>query len=135
MKNPSLIFATIGAATVLSVAVSCSTVRKRPCEEGGQPAREKPAPKSVYKKQCDQTLNKQSQKMVNDGKYREWYENGTLALEGEYKEGLKVGKWFEWDESGKQISERWFENGKETETRADKKPDATGKRSTDASGS
>ena len=50
----------------------------------------------------------------------EWFPSGKPALTGEYKDGKKTGKWNEWDESGKKLSERWFEEGVETLTRGEK---------------
>jgi antitoxin component YwqK of YwqJK toxin-antitoxin module len=57
---------------------------------------------------------------VNEGPYVEWYPSGKRAVEGEFKHGKKHGKWREWDESGKLLSERWFEDGVETATRGKK---------------
>jgi len=81
---------------------------QRPCTWGGEPAREKPAGGT---KQCLQQRNKATGEWENSGQYLEWYASGRKALEGEYRRGRKHGKWSEWDESGKLISEKFFEDG------------------------
>ncbi|MCM2279926.1 MAG: hypothetical protein NDJ89_17770 [Oligoflexia bacterium] len=102
---------------VAGLGTGCVSVVQKPCSTGGDPARDKPFTGRIEKKQCEQRRGKAGRD-VNHGAYREWYPNGRLALEGEYREGARSGKWFEWDEQGKLLSERWFENGKEVPTRA-----------------
>lgn len=100
------------------LAASCVSGPRRPCTDGGQPAWEK-SPGWKGNRRCNQRRNTDGA-WVNDGKYVEWFPDGKRALEGEYKMGVKTGKWFEWDEKGKLVSERWFEDGKETTTRETK---------------
>lgn len=92
---------------------SCKTIVQKPCQAGGQPARE-----IIFKgtHQCEQKKD-QYGKYVNHGRYVEWYPDGSVALEGEYREGLKDGKWTEYDQAGKRISEKWFDKGKEVPSR------------------
>jgi hypothetical protein len=99
----------------------CAGKPHRPCTDGGQPAREKPLNLGGNKR-CDQVKDRSGQ-FVNSGKYIEWYPSGAVGLEGEYKDGKKSGKWIEWEEGGKKISERWFEDGVETQTRTAKDKD------------
>jgi antitoxin component YwqK of YwqJK toxin-antitoxin module len=98
---------------------ACASGPRKPCTDGGQPPREKPF-NLKGDRQCTQRKDRTG-KYVNDGEYTEWYPNGARALLGEYREGKKTGKWIEWDESGKKLSERWFEDGVETPTRETQK--------------
>lgn len=117
--------------------VSCASSILRPCEEGGEPARDKPAAERPMKKQCEQRKSKGG-KFLNHGVYREWYSSGKVALEGEFKDGKRHGKWFEYDAEGRVISERWFDQGVETPNRAKQaigaNPGAIERRSSGASG-
>lgn len=90
-----------------AVGPACATQAYRPCTRGGEPAREKPTRGT---RQCVQYKDRNGQ-WANHGPYREWHLNGELASEGEYKWGKKQGKWQEWDETGKRISEKFFEDG------------------------
>jgi antitoxin component YwqK of YwqJK toxin-antitoxin module len=97
---------------IASCVVSCATSHKRPCTEGGQPAREGNIGFQGIKR-CYQKEDK-SGKVVNDGKYFEWYNSDKIALTGQYKLGKKVGRWIEYNEKGEKISDKYFdENGKE----------------------
>ncbi len=98
-------------ALLLVLLTSCSFAHKKPCTSGGQPAREDG--EFVGKKRCDQVIDSFSGKPTNQGKYFEWFDNDKLALEGEYKNGKKSGRWIIYDEDGKKISDLYFENGKE----------------------
>jgi hypothetical protein len=99
-----------GLIAILGVQLSgCAFSVSKPCTEGGDPAREKPVRGT---KQCYQQKDA-SGHYVNNGKYLEWHPNGLRATEGEYKLGRKDGKWSEWDDTGRLVSERWFDNGVE----------------------
>lgn len=98
---------------------ACASKPARYCTEIGQPAREVSAPYVIGDRQCFIKKDRDGS-LIKHGPYREWFLNGHPALEGEYNEGRKSGKWIEWDESGKKISERWFEEGVETPTRTTK---------------
>lgn len=91
--------------------LSCASQPLKPCSLGGQPAR---SDGSQFRgiKRCYQTVNASGQ-LVNEGKYYEWYNNDKPALVGQYQNGKKVGRWIEYDESGKIISDKQFENGVE----------------------
>ncbi len=52
-------------------------------------------------------------KYLNHGAYRVTYPSGALALEGRFEEGRKEGVWSEYDESGRKVAERYYENGVE----------------------
>ena len=96
------------------IVASCSSSPKRPCSEGGQAAHDPgtgPIPFQGTKK-CFQKPD-ESGVWVNDGKYFEWYPSEKIAVTGEYKMGKKSGRWAEYDENGKKVSDRYFENGKE----------------------
>src|SRR5947209_4099455 len=87
----------------------CAGAPSHPCSDGGAPARETPFRGN---RQCEQRRGPDG-KYVNDGIYREWHPNGRLALEGHYREGRQDGRWTLWDENGRKISERVYDNGVE----------------------
>ncbi len=91
---------------------ACATLPRLPCSEGGQKARENAVKGDHPNKQCYQRLDR-NKKWVNDGPYIEWHPNGKRALLGEYRMGLKHGKWEEWDDVGKPLYEKHFVDGKE----------------------
>jgi len=78
---------------------------------GGQSPREEP-----YKfegiKRCEQAKDSDG-KIVNHGKYMEWYGNDKIAITGEYKMGKKTGRWIEYGRGGEKTSDKYFEDGKE----------------------
>jgi antitoxin component YwqK of YwqJK toxin-antitoxin module len=51
---------------------------------------------------------------VKDGPFEEFYPNGSLKLEGEYKNGKKEGDWKEYFENGVLKESRQFWEGKKT---------------------
>lgn len=93
----------------LLTASSCAFSRFKPCTDGGEPALTKPTGGT---RQCVTQLGPNG-KEQNHGGYREWHPNGKLAVEGEYYEGKKNGRWTEWDAEGKKLGERFFRFGKE----------------------
>lgn len=46
-----------------------------------------------------------------DGLVRAYHENGALKVEGHSKNGVNIGKWYYYDESGKLIEVDTYENG------------------------
>lgn len=112
----------LSACLAVLLLTGCAVARHKPCTDGGDAPREKPIEgNKIDKKQCTQEKDRHG-KLVNQGSYKEWFFNGRLALEGEYRDGKRHGKWFEYDEAGKIVSERWFEDGKETATRTNTQP-------------
>ena len=98
---------------------SCASTHVKPCSSGGQPARTTPAASLIGKKSCYQIVDG-SGSYLNDGKYYEWFLDDRIALVGEYKRGKKSGRWIEYDEGGKIISQLEFEDGKELPTTNEK---------------
>ena len=47
------------------------------------------------------------------GKYIEWYDNGNIQEEGEYKNGKKEGKWTWWWADGNKKEEGEYKNGED----------------------
>ena len=45
-----------------------------------------------------------------NGKYREWYKNGQIRVNGVYKMGIKNGKWEYWYQDGIKRLEDIYEN-------------------------
>jgi len=102
----------LGMVFLLGMQVlACSGRPPKPCTDGGQPSREGTVPFRGIKR-CLQVKD-QTGNFVNDGKYREWYDNDDIALEGEYRLGKKTGRWVEYDHKRKIISDKWFLDGKE----------------------
>ena len=99
---------------LLFECIGCSSTSKRPCTEGGQPAHDPlyGAPAFRGTKTCYQKPDG-SGGWVNDGKYLEKYPSEKIAVTGEFKMGKKTGRWIEYDEKGKKISDRYFDEGKE----------------------
>ncbi len=91
---------------------SCSGKPFRPCTEGGQPPHENLISPFRGTKRCFQTQDA-SGNTLNDGKYYEMSLDDTLATEGEYTMGKKTGRWIEYNEKGKKISDKYFHDGKE----------------------
>ena len=110
MKNMFYVLVSLFSLLFL---ISCATGHPKPCSLGGQPARVTPSASVIGKRSCDQAIVDDSGAFLNDGKYYEWYLNDQIALVGEYKKGKKAGRWIEYDESGKIVSQSDFENGKE----------------------
>lgn len=52
---------------------------------------------------------------IAEGAFKVFFSNGQLKENGLYKNGLKVGKWTEYDESGKLIRETRFKKGKQVD--------------------
>ena len=46
------------------------------------------------------------------GLWTQWFENGNMEMEGEYRGGQKHGPWTEWHENGAIASQGSFANGK-----------------------
>lgn len=106
----------VKAALFVFMMTGCALKPIRYCSESGQPAREHSPVDPIGNKRCSIKKDAQGQ-VIKDGPYLEWFPNGEPALLGEYSDGKKSGKWIEWDASGNKISERWFEDGRETPTR------------------
>jgi antitoxin component YwqK of YwqJK toxin-antitoxin module len=50
-------------------------------------------------------------RVVNHGKYVQYYPDGHVAIEGNFVEGKRDGLWVQYNERGEKIAERYFENG------------------------
>ena len=46
------------------------------------------------------------------GKWKTWYEDGTLLMEGEYVNGKEIGPWQTFWENGRRKNQSFFVNGK-----------------------
>jgi hypothetical protein len=101
--NARLIIALLGCMTTFA----CTTYR--PCSDGGDLS---DLPKIKGNKECYQRPGPNG-RYRNEGKFIQWHPDGSMAIEGEFRDGLKQGKWTEYDESGRIMSERIFENGVE----------------------
>lgn len=50
---------------------------------------------------------------IPDGLFSAYYENGVLASEGMYSQGLETGVWKDFHENGQLASQGEYKNGKE----------------------
>ncbi len=96
----------------LIFVTGCSTSTK-PCSSSGDTSWNPPIPLEIKgNRQCHQAKQKDG-KYLNHGKYVEWYKNGSIAIEGEFKDGKKDGVWVQYNEKGQKILEKKFRNGVE----------------------
>ena len=101
------LLSTLALVAVLAAA-GCASGPKA-CQEGGDTSWYPPikANKRCTQKQIDG-------KWLNHGEYKEWSTAGQVLLEGQFVKGKKEGLWIQYDESGKKVAQKWFENGVET---------------------
>ena len=50
-----------------------------------------------------------------DGKWTEWYENGQIKSEGNYKDNKRDGKWTGWYPDGQKMSEENYKDGRQVD--------------------
>ena len=92
----------------LLLLAACSI--SRPCSEGGDVSWN---PKIVGDKKCGQKASKDG-RQVDDGEFKQFYEStGTLALDGQMKEGQKSGIWLYYSENSQLRSVKYFDHGVE----------------------
>lgn len=53
-------------------------------------------------------------KWIREGRFAEYYQNGNLASEGFYVDGLEDGYWKDYHENGKIAAEGYYSKGNET---------------------
>lgn len=46
-----------------------------------------------------------------EGTYSAWHPGGKTWIEGQYREGVKVGKWVQWDKDGQKVAEGEYRKG------------------------
>lgn len=99
--------------TLCVFLLSCVTTVIKPCTQGGQASRDQLV---RFNKRCYQKKDS-SGNYINHGPYVEWYPDGSLALEGHYRDGRKDGKWTEWALDGKKVTEKYYDHGIEVPSR------------------
>jgi hypothetical protein len=102
-------FPYIFAATALW---SCSTSPK-PCAKAGDVEWNA---KIHGDRMCMQQPSEDG-RMLNHGKYLQYFLSGQVAIEGEFKWGRKNGVWIQYNEQGEKVAEKYFENGVERSSR------------------
>ncbi len=100
-----LLLAVLGTPLVTNSACAIG----HPCKEGGDISWPNPiqGDKKCYQKKDKDGIYR------NDGKFSQWHSNGQLALEGQFKKGKKEGLWIQFDETGKKVAERRYQDGVE----------------------
>jgi antitoxin component YwqK of YwqJK toxin-antitoxin module len=92
--------------------MGCSTTLYKPCSDGGdvswEPALDK---KKIGNRSCRQIQVRG--KYLNDGQYYQYFPSGKIAIEGQFKNGLREGKWTQFDEDGKKLFIREYDQGEE----------------------
>ena len=101
---------------LLFFASACSSGYK-PCAQGGDVTW---ANKIHGDRVCYQKRQKDGT-YLNEGHYRQYYDNGKIAIEGQFKDGKKEGIWTQYDEKGEANLEKYYEKGVEKSPPADVK--------------
>jgi antitoxin component YwqK of YwqJK toxin-antitoxin module len=86
------------------ICVSCSLVSLSHAQQAGAEPKRETAIIEPY--------NFSENRLVNDGYYREFYENGQLFLAGSYERGTPVGEWKYFHDNGKPSKVVKYEDGK-----------------------
>ena len=98
-------------ALLLAASLSACSTMSKPCQDAGDVSWDW-GPKPVKgNRQCLQIQEAKTGKWINHGRYVVWFPNGKVALEGNFKDGLKEGKWVQFDEEGKKVVEREYIGG------------------------
>lgn len=59
-------------------------------------------------------LSEDGGRWIRHGLFRAYHQNGQLASEGEYRDGLEVGVWRDYHDNGQLAAEGEYHNGRET---------------------
>jgi hypothetical protein len=59
-------------------------------------------------------LNADGTRWIRHGLYQEFHQNGQLASEGSYENGLEQGLWRDWFPNGQLAAEGYYQAGEET---------------------
>ena len=69
---------------------------------------------SVDASSTKETQARQAVNVIKDGKWTNWFENGTIRSEENYNKGSMIGNWKVWYENGQLESDINFISGKST---------------------
>jgi hypothetical protein len=83
-----------------------------PCPEGAEPAGS--APPGGFEHYCAKRDERGNP--VRHGWFKSWYENSQVASEGDYREGLKQGRWNYYYENGQKRLEAGYQDDKKQGT-------------------
>ncbi len=83
-----------------------------PCPEGAEPAGS--APPGGFEQYCAKKDDRGNP--VRHGWFKSWYENSQVASEGNYREGLKQGRWTYYYENGQKRLEAGYQDDKKQGT-------------------
>ena len=86
--------------TLLSLA-ACTYAPLKPCTSAGS---FDTVPLVKGDMQCNQHKNAEGD-WVNNGKFVQYHPNGEVAVEGEFRDGVKVGTWRVYNDQGAQTTE------------------------------
>lgn len=79
----------------------CTYAPLRPCTEAGS---FDTVPLVQGDMQCHQRRNDQGV-WLNHGKFKQYHPNDQLAVEGEFRDGVKIGRWVVYNSKGEQTTE------------------------------
>lgn len=103
----SVMFNMNSRATVLAIFLSCPLYANDiQCPEGTTVKGE--TTPELREAWCEFSLET---KTVVHGPYKAWYPNGVLGNSGQYEEGIPVGTWYSWYDTGEKQGEEVFKNG------------------------
>lgn len=99
---------TMTALVACAIVGGCASIHK-PCSQAGDVKWNPPLKGDM---QCQQREDRGG-RMLNHGRFRQYDERGRTLLEGEFRDGRRVGVWTQYNERGEKVAERYFENGVE----------------------
>lgn len=91
----------------IALVMGCAFTRNRPCSKAGDTSWYPPISGNM---QCYQSQAPNGD-LMNQGLFRQFNQNGKIALEGEFQSVKKNGLWVQYDEKGNRIAEKWYEFG------------------------
>jgi putative SOS response-associated peptidase YedK len=107
---------TLKLLTIALLLLGCTTSPTRPCSNGGDTSWRSSTAKDGTLRGDKHCLQRKGTDGVylNHGHYSVTFPGSNKkALEGRFENGKKEGFWYEYNESGTRIAERYYENGVE----------------------
>ena len=111
---------------ISTIQVGCDKGGKRACPEGMRAASDKNADPHTFLCATGDRKRARWTEYYPDGSQRQscgfsdgrpegtftaWHRNGQLWIEGQYRQGVKVGRWNQLDEVGRKVAEAEYREG------------------------